>query len=82
NKETRIVEKRTDVQHHAKGYIDQMFMLDDLHQCIESGGKRQPATSFEEAYRSFLVTRLAVESSRTGRTLWIPNYWLEPVPEP
>jgi predicted dehydrogenase len=82
NKETRLVQKRNDVQHHPKGYIDQMFMLDDLHKCIESGGKQQPGTCFEEAYKSFLVTRLAVESSKTGKTMWAPNYWPDPVPEP
>ncbi|NMC04076.1 MAG: Gfo/Idh/MocA family oxidoreductase [Candidatus Lokiarchaeota archaeon] len=82
NKETRLVEKRKDVQHHPKGYIDQMFMLDDMLRCIESRGKQQPATCFEEAYKSFLVTRLAVESSRAGRAIWVPGHWIEPVAEP
>jgi hypothetical protein len=59
-----------------------MFMLDDMHRCIEAKGEHQPATCFEEGYRSFLVTRLAVESSKTRRTIWVPGHWIDPVPEP
>lgn len=76
------VEKRTDVEHHPQGFIDQMYMLDDLYQCIQSGGQRQPMVNFEEAYKSFLATRLAVLSSQTGKTIWVPDYWLESVANP
>jgi predicted dehydrogenase len=74
---------REDVGNRQEGHIDQMYILDELADCIRSGGQQQPATNFEEGYKSFLVTHAAIESSETDRTIWLPKYWLEdPILEP
>nr|MDO8110915.1 Gfo/Idh/MocA family oxidoreductase [Candidatus Sigynarchaeota archaeon] len=80
--EVKEIPRRKDVGFNPHGYIDQMYLLDEMLECIKSKGKQQPATCFEDGYKSFLVTRAAIESSRTGSAIWLPKYWLEPLPEP
>jgi hypothetical protein len=31
--------------------------------------------SGKEAFKSFAVTMACLESSRTGRSVWVPAYW-------
>ncbi len=82
-KNTReVIPKRYDLEGNPKSHLDQQFILDELAQCIKSGGKQQPRINFEEGYRTFLVTHAAIESSRTGLSIWVPKYWLNPVPPP
>lgn len=54
---------------------DQGFLLEMMKRGIESDGKIQPGTHFAEAFKSFAVSMAAIESSRTGNTIWVPDYW-------
>jgi predicted dehydrogenase len=80
------IPKRTDIENTKKNYSDQMYILEELYDCIKSGTKdakksKQPMINFEQGYKTFLVTRCAIESSKTGNTIWVPKYWLEQVTE-
>ncbi len=57
-----------------ENHNDQMYILDELAECIESKGVRQPQTHFAEGFKSFVVSQGAMESSRTGKTVWLPKY--------
>jgi predicted dehydrogenase len=59
-----------DDKHQSQGHI-----LEEMHRCIESGGQEQPLTNFKEAFKSFAVSQGAIESSRYGKNIWVPNYW-------
>lgn len=72
----QVLEKRDDIEHNSQKYVDQMYMLEDFYQCVESKGKRQPQTNFQEGYRSFLATWGAVESSKTGYVISLPEFWI------
>ncbi len=56
-------------------YTDQGFILEMMKRGIESNGEIQPGTHFAEAFKSFAVSMGAIESSRTGNTIWVPDYW-------
>jgi predicted dehydrogenase len=56
-------------------YTDQGIILEMFKRGIESNGKKQPGTHFAEAFKSFAVSMAAIESSRTGKTIWVPDYW-------
>ncbi|MHA1679665.1 MAG: Gfo/Idh/MocA family protein [Promethearchaeota archaeon] len=71
----REIEKDTDVARNGKDYVDQLCILEEMKQCIESGGKKQPGTCFEDGFKSYLVTRAAILSSRENKTIWLPDYW-------
>ncbi len=77
-----VILKRQDIEGNPKNLLDQQYILDELSQCIKSGGKQQPKINFEEGFRTFLVTQAAIESSRTGLSIWVPKYWLNPVQPP
>jgi predicted dehydrogenase len=53
----------------------QSIILEQMKRSIESNGKNQPDTNFKEGFKSFAVTQAALESSRTGETVWVPKYW-------
>ncbi len=56
-------------------YDNQGILLEMMKRGIESNGKEKPGTHFEEAFKSFAVSMAAIESSRTGKTVWVPDYW-------
>jgi hypothetical protein len=56
-------------------YENQGILLEMMKRGIESKGKVQPGTHFAEAFKSFAVSMGAIESSRTGNTIWVPDYW-------
>lgn len=58
-----------------KPYQGQTYLLEDMKRCIDSNGERQPGTNFKEAFKSFAVSMGAIESSRTGQAIWVPDYW-------
>ncbi len=64
-----------DVKNLGKGYDGQMVILEQMSRGIDSGGKTQPDTNFKEGFKSFAVTMAALESSRTGKSIWVPDYW-------
>ncbi|HME56120.1 MAG TPA: Gfo/Idh/MocA family oxidoreductase [Candidatus Lokiarchaeia archaeon] len=56
-------------------YTGHMVQLDLMSKSIDSGGKMQPPTNFCEAFKSFAVTMACLESSRSNKTVWVPDYW-------
>jgi predicted dehydrogenase len=56
-------------------YTGQGVILEMMKRGIESKGKKQPGTHFAEAFKSFAVSQAAIESSRTGQTIFVPDYW-------
>jgi predicted dehydrogenase len=74
------IPKRYDIEHHPFNYNDQMYILDDLARCIKTGGKQQPKLNFEEGFKSFVVSQAAIMSAELEKTIWIPQYWMDPIP--
>ena len=64
-----------DVANMGTNYDGQMVILEQMKRSIDSKGKEQPMTNFKEAFKSFAVTMGCLESSRTGKSVWIPKYW-------
>ncbi|MHA1368797.1 MAG: Gfo/Idh/MocA family protein [Promethearchaeota archaeon] len=56
-------------------YVGQQVILEQMSKSIDSGGKIQPDTNFIDAFKSFAVTMAAIESSRTGKAVFVPKYW-------
>jgi len=56
-------------------YTGQEVILDMMSKGIDSGGEQQPGTNFCEAFKSFAVSVACSESSRFGKTVWVPDYW-------
>jgi predicted dehydrogenase len=56
-------------------FTGQQVILEMMDRGIDSNGQLQPDTNFREAFKSFCVSQAAIESSRTGNTVWVPNYW-------
>ncbi|MFX0102204.1 MAG: Gfo/Idh/MocA family protein [Candidatus Hodarchaeota archaeon] len=56
-------------------YTGQEMILEMMSRGIDSGGEKQPGTNFKEAFKSFAVSQACKESSFTGNTIWVPNYW-------
>jgi predicted dehydrogenase len=65
----------SDVENLGTNFTGQSIILEQMALGIESKGKRQPGTNFCQAFKSFAVAMGASESSRTGKTVWIPDYW-------
>ncbi|MBD3353308.1 MAG: hypothetical protein GF364_17640 [Candidatus Lokiarchaeota archaeon] len=80
--EIREIPKNSNIENRGSGYIDQAYILEQMYQGIKSKGKKQPTGNFEDSFKSFIVTRGAILSSRSGKSIWLPQYWLEPVDEP
>jgi predicted dehydrogenase len=51
------------------------LMLEMMSQGIDSKGKKQPGTHFAEAFKSFAIGMGAIESSKTGKAVYVPDYW-------
>jgi hypothetical protein len=63
------IPNQLDIEGNPNDYNNQMCILDELLHCIESKEKQQPTVNFAEGYKSFLVSRAAIESSKTGQTV-------------
>jgi predicted dehydrogenase len=66
---------QADVMHLGTNYDGQGIILEMTKRSIESKGRYQPETNFKEAFKSFAISMAAVESSRTGQSVWVPKYW-------
>ncbi|GAB4313962.1 MAG: Gfo/Idh/MocA family oxidoreductase [Promethearchaeota archaeon] len=66
---------QADVEDLGTNYEGQMVILEMMSRGIDSGGKEQPGNNFVDAFKSFAVSMAAIESSRTGRSVWVPDYW-------
>ena len=56
-------------------YEGQSIILEQMSRGIDSGGKIQPDTNFKEGFKSFAVTMACIEASRSGKAVWVPDYW-------
>lgn len=66
-----------DVENLGTNFTGDSVILEMMKRGIDSKGKIQPGTNFKEAFKSFAVAMAAMESSRTGNTIWVPDYWKE-----
>ncbi|MHA1371633.1 MAG: hypothetical protein ACTSRA_18185, partial [Promethearchaeota archaeon] len=80
--ERRTLTMRNDIEFSDGKYLDQLFILEDVKNCIESGGKKQPIINFSEGYKSFIVTKCAILSDASSREIWVPKYWPDPLLPP
>jgi predicted dehydrogenase len=52
------------------------FILEEMKQCIESGGKIKPIRCFENTIKTFTISMAAIESSKQGGVpLFLPDMW-------
>jgi predicted dehydrogenase len=52
------------------------FILEEMKQCIESGGKVKPLRCFENTIKTFAITMAAIDSARQGgKPIFLPDYW-------
>ena len=56
-------------------YEGQMIILEQMSRGIDSKGKIQPDNNFKDVFKSFAAVMGAIESSRTGKTVYVPDYW-------
>ncbi|MFX0102427.1 MAG: Gfo/Idh/MocA family protein [Candidatus Hodarchaeota archaeon] len=54
---------------------DRGVILEQMVRGIDSGGEKQPDTNFKEAFKSFAVAMACRDSSLSGNTIWVPDYW-------
>ena len=66
---------QADIMNLGTNYTGQEIILEMVKRSIQSNGKYQPETNFKEAFKSFAVSMGAIESSRTGKAVWVPKYW-------
>jgi predicted dehydrogenase len=64
-----------DVEYNPQNYTDIAFMLDEMHQAIDSKGKKQPSTAWTDSFKSFAVTQGIKKSFETGQAVFVPSYW-------
>ncbi|MBD3187183.1 hypothetical protein GF325_10170 [Candidatus Bathyarchaeota archaeon] len=64
-----------DIEHMGTDYQSQMIILEQVSRSIDSGGKNQPLNRFTDIFKSFAVSMCAIESSRTGKAVWVPDTW-------
>ncbi|HME52209.1 MAG TPA: Gfo/Idh/MocA family oxidoreductase [Candidatus Lokiarchaeia archaeon] len=57
-------------------YQSGCFILEEVKQCIESGGKIKPTRCFENCIKTFAISMAAIESSkRGGQPIFLPDMW-------
>ncbi|MHA1792548.1 MAG: Gfo/Idh/MocA family protein [Promethearchaeota archaeon] len=64
-----------DIEHMGTNYESQGIILEQVSRSIDSGGKNQPLNNFVDIFKSFAVSMAVIESSRTGKSVWVPDYW-------
>ena len=65
------------VEHMGTNYEGQAIILEQVHRGIQSGGKKKPLNCFENIFKSFAISMGVIESSRTGKNVWVPDYWAD-----
>ncbi len=63
------------IEHMGTNYDGQGIILEQVRRCMESKGKIKPQNCFEDIFKSFAISQAAIESSRTGNSVWVPDYW-------
>jgi predicted dehydrogenase len=57
-------------------YDSGVFILEEMKQCIESGGKLKPLRCFENCIKTFAISMAAIESSQHGgQPIFMPDFW-------
>lgn len=56
-------------------YDGQVMILEQMKRGIDSKGKIQPDNNIRDVFKSFAAVMGAIESSRTGRAVFVPDYW-------
>ena len=57
-------------------WANNAFMLEEMKQCIESGGKIKPLRCYENTLKTFTITMAAVKSSNMGGVpIFLPDMW-------
>ncbi len=56
-------------------YSGQLIILEQMKRGIDSKGETQPDNNFLDVYKSFAAVMAAIESSRTGKSMYVPDYW-------
>ncbi|MHA1342140.1 MAG: Gfo/Idh/MocA family protein [Promethearchaeota archaeon] len=56
-------------------YEGQLIILEQMKRSIDSNGKNQPDNNFKDVFKSFAAVMGAIESSRRGRAIFVPDYW-------
>jgi predicted dehydrogenase len=56
-------------------FTGQGIILEMMSRSIESKGKNQPGTNFQEAFKSFCGSMAAIKSSHSGKAIYVPDMW-------
>ncbi|MBD3352085.1 MAG: hypothetical protein GF364_11415 [Candidatus Lokiarchaeota archaeon] len=56
-------------------FDQQRIILEQMKRSIDSNGEKQPDNNFKDVFRSFAAVMGTIESSRTGKAVYIPDYW-------
>ncbi|MHA1997988.1 MAG: Gfo/Idh/MocA family protein, partial [Promethearchaeota archaeon] len=57
-------------------YDNNVFILEEMKQCIESNGKIKPLRCFENCIKTFAISMGAIESTkRGGEPIFLPDLW-------
>jgi predicted dehydrogenase len=56
-------------------YDGQRIILEQMSRGIDSKGKKQPDNNFKDVFKSFAAVMGAIDSTRTGRAIYVPEYW-------
>jgi len=63
------------VENLGTEYVEQCIILEMMKRGIDSKGKIQPVNNFKDVYKSFSAVMGAIESSRSGKAVWVPDFW-------
>lgn len=63
------------VENLGTEYVEQCIILEMMKRGIDSKGKVQPVNNFKDVFKSFSAVMGAIESSRTGKAVWVPDFW-------
>ncbi len=66
---------QADIENLGTNFEGQVIILEMMKRSIESGGKQQPGNCIPNVFKSFAVSMACVESSRTGQSVWVPDFW-------
>jgi predicted dehydrogenase len=66
---------QSDIENLGTNFDGQRIILEQVKRCIDSKGKKQPNNNFLDVFKSFAAVMGAIESSRTGKTVWVPDFW-------
>ncbi len=63
------------IENMGTEFEGQGIILEQMKRSIDSGGTLQPQTNFRDSFKSFAATQAAIDSSRQGTSIYVPDYW-------